>query len=121
MIGEIIQLVEVFDNAGDPILDLCVKKHLSPEALYMPNEFVPPRAGQKGAVVRREIAELIGGPGYSSVRVSTSIEVTCEQTPEAINITAKNVLAECVILNEEGVLDAYGGLLQHRKTLGLQE
>lgn len=119
MIGEIIQIVEVFDDRGDPIIDLCVKKHLSPEALYMPNDILPHTG--KGAVVRREIKETIGGPGYSSVSVSTSIEVTCEQDARILRLTAKTVLAECMILNEEGLLDAYNGLVQHRKTLGLQE
>lgn len=121
MINEVVQIVEVFDDAGNAIIPLCAKHYFPPEALYMPNEFIPPRPGQKGAVVRREIAETIGGPGYSSVRVSTSIEVTCEQTQETIAHTAKVVLAECTILNEEGVLQAFDGLLQHRRTLKLPE
>lgn len=120
MTPEIIQLVEVFDDNGDPISKLCVKTYLTEEELYMPaDKFAALAAGNKLARVRREISETIGGPGYSSVRVSTSIELAVDQHETTIKTAADAIMAECVILNEEAVLKAYEGLLAHRKTLGL--
>lgn len=123
MIEYISQLVEVFDDRGDPVLALCVQKRLTEEELYMPQDFeafLPP-AGKPYATVRREVTETIGGPGYSSVRVSTSIELHCAQKQETIAEASRLALAECSILTEEGVLQAFDGLLQHRKVLGLSE
>lgn len=120
MIIEIIQLVEVWDDAGDPVVPLCVKHYLSPEKLIMSDLFTPPTS-KHHATVRREVRETIGGPGYSSVQVATSIEVICDQDVETIRKTAEAVLGECAILNEEGVLMAYEGLLSHRRTLKLTE
>lgn len=120
MINEIVQLVEVWDGDGEPIADLCVKFYMTEKDLYMADKFTALiTGGNKTAKVRREISETIGGPGYSSVKVSTSIEVTCDQSEPVIKEAAQLVLAEASILNEEGITQAYAGLLAHRKKLGL--
>lgn len=121
MIHEIVQLVEVWDSNGDPIEDLCKKTYLTEENLYMPDKFNALLTGNKTAKVGREVVETIGGPGYSSVKVSTYIEVTCDQSESRIKEAAKHCLAEAFILNEEGIMTGYAGLLQHRKTLGLED
>lgn len=121
MTPEIIQIVEVFDDRGDPVEDLCTKIYFTENELYMPDKFNKLLSGTKTARVRREISETIGGPGYSSVKVSTSIEVLCDQSDAMIKEAAQTCMAEVAILNEEGVLKAYSGLLAHRKTLGLGE
>jgi len=115
---EIIQIVEVWDDEGDPIVELCGKKYFNKEGLV--DEFNTPRT-HGTAKVRRELAETIGGPGYSSVRVSTSIEIECDRDKEVVRSVAQNIMAECSLLNEEAVLDAFQGLLAHRSTLGLKK
>ncbi len=117
---EIIQLVEVWnDGKDDPVPHLCAKFYLTKKELFMPDKFNELLTGNKTARVRREISETIGGPGYSSVKVSTSIEVLCDQSDLMIKKAADVCLAEASILNEEGVTKAYDGLLKHRKQLGL--
>lgn len=120
MITQIVQLREVWDDDG-PILDLCVKFYFTKKDLYMPDKFSKLLTGNKTAKVGREIVETIGGPGYSSVKVSTYIEVTCDQSEKIIKEAAKHCLDEALILNEEGILDGYAKLLEHRKTLGLKD
>lgn len=122
MINEIVQMVEVWDDNGDPLVDLCGKLYLTEKELFMSDKFSALlTGGNKTAKVRREIGETIGGPGFSSIRVSTSIEVTCDQSEPIIKQAAQAALAEAAILNEEGVMQAYAGLLAHRKTLDLKE
>lgn len=122
MIHEIVQLVEVWDDAGDPITDLCVKFYMTEKDLYMADKFTALiTGGNKTAKVRREISETVGGPGYSSIKVSTSIEVTCDQSEPVIKEAAQVALAEASILNEDGVMKAFAGLLDHRKNLGLKD
>lgn len=122
MTPEIIQLVEVWDREGDPILELSQKRYLTTEDLSMSaDKFNALLTGTKTAKVKREVSETIGGPGYSSVKVSTSIEVTCDQSEKSIKDAAKHCLAECAILNEEAVLGAFEALLDHRKKLKLDE
>jgi hypothetical protein len=75
--------------------------------------------GSKTTKLRREIAETIGGPGYSSIRVTTAIEVICDQSEAGIKKTAAVLIEECAALNETAVLNAYDGLLAHRAKLGL--
>lgn len=120
MITEGIQLVEVWGDDGAPVAPLSTKSYFGSERLYMPEAFAPP-TGKHIATVRREVSETIGGPGFSSVRVSTSIEVHCDHSTESIHAAAEAALGECVILNEEAVLNAYDGLLAHRRTLKLSE
>lgn len=121
MIPEIIQLVEVWDDAGDPIEALCAKFYFTEKDLYMgADKFQSLLVGSKTARVRREVAETIGGPGYSSVKVSTSIEAACDQSEPMIKKAAEAILQECFLLNEDGILKAYEGLLMHRKTLKLE-
>jgi len=118
---EIIQLVEVWDVEGEPVEELSSKSYLTEKDLYMSaDKFASLTAGNKLARVRREISESIGGPGYSSIRVSTSIEVACDQHEASIKAAAEATIAECTILNEEAILKAYDGLKAHRKTLGLE-
>lgn len=118
---EIIQLVEVWnDGKDDPVLHLCAKYYLTKKELFMPDKFSALLTGNKTARVRREISETIGGPGFSSVKVSTSIEVLCDQSETRIKEAAEVCLAEASILNEEGITQAYAGLLSHRKALGLE-
>ena len=114
------QTVEVFGEDGEPIKDLCTKLRFSEEHLQMSKDrFAALSAGDGRARVRREIGETIGGPGYSSVRVSTSIEICCDQNSAAIQKAAAAIYQECVYLNEDGILQAYEGLLNHRDTLKL--
>lgn len=120
MSAEIVQVVEVFGEDGAPLQDLCKKLRFSEEHLQMSKDrFAALMAGDGRAKVRREIGETIGGPGYSSVRVSTSIEICCDQNSAAIQKAAEAIYQECVYLNEDGVLQAYEGLLNHRDTLKL--
>ncbi len=121
MIIEIVQLREVWDDDGDPISDLCAKFYLTKKDLYMPDKFNKLLTGNKTAKVGREVVETIGGPGYSSVKVSTYIEVTCDQSEKIIKEAAKHCLDEAFILNEEGIKAGYAGLLAHRRELGLEE
>lgn len=119
---EIIQLVEVWDVEGEPIEELCSKSYLTEKDLYMSTDkFASLTAGNKLARVRREISEKIGGPGYSSIQVSTSIEVACDQHETSIKAAAEATMAECAILNEEAILKAFEGLKAHRKTLNLRD
>ena len=118
MSAEIVQVVEVFGEDGAPLQDLCKKLRFTEEHLQMSKDkFAALTAGDGRAKVRREIGETIGGPGYSSVRVSTSIEICCDSA--AIQKAAEVIYQECVYLNEDGVLQAYEGLLNHRDTLKL--
>lgn len=110
---EIIQIVEVWDDEGEPIISLCGKKYFNKEDPVAEDK----KSGT--AKVRRELSETIGGPGFSSVRVSTSIEYECSADRLTVQDTAQKTMAEVSLLNEEAVLDAFGGLLAHRKTLGL--
>lgn len=113
---EIIQIIEVWDDEGDPVVELCGKKYFNKE------DPVTDNAKKHGtAKVRRELAETIGGPGYSSVRVSTSIEYECSADQLTVQNTADQAMATVSLLNEESVLQAFNGLLAHRKTLGLSE
>lgn len=122
MIHEIVQLVEVWDADGDPVESLSAKFYLTERNLFMADKFTALiTGGNKTARVRREITETIGGPHYSSIKVSTAIEVTCDQSESVIREAAQACLAEASILNEEGVMQAYKGLLDHRKNLGLKE
>lgn len=120
MTVEIIRLIEVWDDEGQAVLPLCVKQYLTPSDLYMPDTFNDLLVGTKTAKVRREVSETIGGPGYSSVKVSTSIEITCDQSEKSIRTAATLLYAECAILNEEGILGAFEGLINHRATLKLE-
>lgn len=118
MIHEIVQIVEVWDGQGEPVVPLCMKGYLTPEDLYMADAFTDLlTGGNKTARVRREITETIGGPHYSSIKVSTSIEVTCDQSEKVIRKAAEVALAEASILNENAVFEAYKGLMAHLKTL----
>lgn len=116
----ITQTVEVLDHDGNAVLPLCVSIDFPPESLHMSEDRLRVLlSGSKTAKVRREITETIGGPGYSSVRVSTAIEVLCDQSDNAVRSAAEAVYQECVYLNEDGVLKAYEGLLLHRDSLKL--
>jgi len=118
---EIVQIVEVLDDNRDPLLDLCVKTYFTTRDLHMDKDkFEALLTGNKTAKVRREISETIGGPGYSSIKVSTSIEVACDQREASIRTAAEALIQECTYLNEDGILKAYEGLRLHRKTLKLE-
>jgi hypothetical protein len=69
--------------------------------------------GDGKARVRQEITETLGGARYSSVKVSTSIEVSCGQSTETIRKAAREALAEVQLLNDEAVLLAWEGLQEH--------
>jgi len=112
VIGHIIQIVEVWDADGVPILDLCFKKYFTEDELYMADAFKP-LVGDGKARVRREITETLGGPRYSSVKVSTSIEITCDQSKDKIEKAAREAYAEAQILNDEALELAWDRLGQH--------
>lgn len=83
----------------------------------MGDKFKDLLVGNKSTRVRREITETLGCAGYSSIKVSTSIEVTCDQSEKMIKAAAAAILAECTLLNEDGIMRAHEGLLMHRKVL----
>lgn len=58
------------------------------------------------AMVRREVMETIGGPGFSSIKVGTSIEVPCDATVEKIAAALDAALSECIHHNSEAVRTA---------------
>lgn len=121
MTPEIIQLVEVWGDDGGPLEDLCVKFYFTEKDLYMSaDKFQALLVGTKTTRVRREVSETIGGPGYSSIKVSTSIEVACDQSEALIKKAADAILQECFLLNEDGVMKAFEGLKMHRKALKLE-
>lgn len=116
---EIVQIVEVLGEDGVPLEHLCRKLYFTTEHLHMKDRLEALINHDGRAKVRREIGETIGGPGYSSVRVSTSIEICCDQNSEVIQKAAAAIYQECVYLNEDGILQAYEGLLNHRDSLKL--
>lgn len=116
----ITQVVEVWDDNGDGIEELSYQAHFGEEHLQMSaDKFQSLLAGSKTTKIRREIAETIGGPGYSSVRVTTAIEVICDQSEASVKKASSVLYDECAVLNEAGILKAYEGLLAHRAKLGL--
>lgn len=115
MIVHILQWVEVFDLRGNALLDHCTQSQLTEEQLYMADTFKV-LVGDGKARVKREITETLGGPRYSSVKVSTSIEVTCDQSRDTIQKAALEVFAEAQILNDEAVELAWSKLQEHIKS-----
>lgn len=119
---EIVQAIEAWDEHGDPIEELCVKFYFTETELHMSaDKFQSLLTGNKTAKVRREVTETIGGAGYSSIKVGTSIEIVCDQSEAAIKRAATAILEECALLNEDGILKAFEGLNKHRKVLKLSE
>jgi hypothetical protein len=112
VINEIVQYIEVWDYGGDPILHLCTQTYFTEEQLYMA-DVLKALTGDGKAKVRRELAETLGGPHYSSVRVTTSIEVTCDQSTHVVKRAAREVFAELQILNEDALEKAWAGLQKH--------
>jgi hypothetical protein len=114
VITEIVQWVEAWDADGEPILDLCYQSYLTEEQLYMADVFKS-LSGDGKAKIRREITETLGGPRYSSIKVTTSIELTCDQSQPVIRRAAKEAMAEVQILNEEALTVSWEKLREHVK------
>ena len=120
MTPEILQLVEVWDDCGEPVGALCGQIAFTPEHLNMGKDrFQALLAGNKSTRVRREVTETLGCEGFSSIKVSTYIEVTCDQSEKAIKEAAAAIFGECVLLNEDAIMKAHEGLMMHRKVLKL--
>jgi hypothetical protein len=116
---EILQLVEVWDDRGEPVEALCGQFVFAVEHLYMGDKFKDLLVGNKSTRVRREVAETIGCAGFSSIKVSTSIEVTCDQNEKSVKAAAAAIYDECALLNEDAIMKAHEGLMMHRKVLKL--
>lgn len=67
--------------------------------------------GNGKAKVRREITETLGGPNYSSVRITVSVEITCNQDESTIQEASQMLHQELIILLEEDVGASYEKLL----------
>lgn len=104
-------VIEVYGRMGEVLSEHCCTKTITESDMVDRFKILVTGNGPH-AMVRREVMETIGGPGFSSIKVGTSIEVPCDPTVEKITAALDAALMECIQQNSEAVHIADGVLRQ---------
>jgi len=116
--------VEVYENKPDGVLvlDLC-KNYTDHRGLL---DVLETRMGQgkyrkllgdQKARAHCGIRETLGGPAFSSVQITLSAELTCNQDEQTIRQAQVLMYEECLPVLDDLLEDAYDGLITRLKRI----
>lgn len=108
--------VEITDPDGNVIVDVDGQSASRKVQIMRENDRYKRILGDANAKINVNLSESIGGPyGYSSVKISVSVTLSCDQNTDSVQSAQKYCLDECVEFIESNISLAYQMLTDHLK------
>jgi len=108
--------VEIRDDRGELVTSVGGEDASRRVQMMRPSEKYRSLLGDANSKVNVNLSESLGGPyGYSSVKLSVSVTLTCNQDPDTIQLAKQYCMDECLDFLDGNIGAAYKMLNDHLK------